>query len=874
METRSQEGEVPDGTDMLRGRIEALEHRVATLEVAAGLSTATSRPPADTPAPQPVAAAAPPITEPAPAAPNTWLVPPVTPPAASAHAATGWGAPAYRPGPVAPRAPRQTFAELEERFAGRLLAWTGALALVAAAIFFLSLAFTRGWIGEEARVLIGVAVGVTAFAGGAWFLLRGNSLMGHVLTAIGLGVFTIAIMAATRLYELIPPGAGLALALFASIAAAVIAIRTDSRAIAAFGLVAALVAPPLLGASPDLLTLAFVATVLVGTTVIALFRSWAWLPPVAFLLSAPQLALWLIGEQNAWFALVALTGFWALNVVAAGGEEVRVRRNDLRPTSATLALMNAVFLAAGLLVVFDGDLEPWRSTAYVVAAALHVVIGSWFLARQGLEHRFGTLIAGLGAAFLALAAVAQLGGAIVPAAWALEALVLTWIAIRLEYRYAAWAAVGLGTLSIASFVLVTYPAGNPGLLPGAPFGHEETISLVVVTGALLSAAWLVPVGWTRSALTGVAVLVAAWAGLFELTGSALVAWFAGLAVAGVGLHALAERLPERAVGFVPAMRAMPVGFAEVAGAVAWVAAVGAAIPVTMPAGDLFNAAIVPAVPFTNEAALQGGLLIFAAVAAAGIARRWLTRSVALLAALGVATWLVPFEVFADLVVVLWCGLAVLAWLAGTRETEARPAFEGVAVVLSGLAIGVLVAMVAPPWRLMVQEDPAAWSALLPAWPVSFAAVTALLLLATRLPLSEPARRGLGLAAAGTVVYGASVAVVAAFQANVGGPVAYEELAKQAQVALSVLWTALGVLGLVVGLVTRRVLVRDAGLALLALATAKVFLVDLASLDVAYRVLSLAALGLLLLASAWMFTHFRGGPRPGASGRHGGTVGPA
>jgi len=56
-------------------------------------------------------------------------------------------------------------------------------------------------------------------------------------------------------------------------------------------------------------------------------------------------------------------------------------------------------------------------------------------------------------------------------------------------------------------------------------------------------------------------------------------------------------------------------------------------------------------------------------------------------------------------------------------------------------------------------------------------------------------------------------------------------------------------------------VRDAGLALLGLATAKVFLLDLAALDVAYRVLSLAALGLLLLVSAWLFTHFRGGSQP-------------
>ena len=46
--------------------------------------------------------------------------------------------------------------------------------------------------------------------------------------------------------------------------------------------------------------------------------------------------------------------------------------------------------------------------------------------------------------------------------------------------------------------------------------------------------------------------------------------------------------------------------------------------------------------------------------------------------------------------------------------------------------------------------------------------------------------------------------------------------------------------------------RHGGLALLALATAKVFLFDLSALDVAYRVISLVALGILLLTSAWVW----------------------
>ena len=48
-----------------------------------------------------------------------------------------------------------SFADLEARLTGRALAWVGGLALVLGAVFFLSLAFSRGWIGPEMRVLIG-----------------------------------------------------------------------------------------------------------------------------------------------------------------------------------------------------------------------------------------------------------------------------------------------------------------------------------------------------------------------------------------------------------------------------------------------------------------------------------------------------------------------------------------------------------------------------------------------------------------------------------------------------------------------------------------------------------------------------------------------
>lgn len=77
-----------------------------------------------------------------------------------------------------------------------------------------------------------------------------------------------------------------------------------------------------------------------------------------------------------------------------------------------------------------------------------------------------------------------------------------------------------------------------------------------------------------------------------------------------------------------------------------------------------------------------------------------------------------------------------------------------------------------------------------------------------------------------------------FQRRVGGETALEELQKQAQAALSILWAVLGGAVFIAGIARRVAAGRLFGLALLGLATAKVFIADLASLDAAYRVLSL------------------------------------
>ena len=101
-------------------------------------------------------------------------------------------------------------------------------------------------------------------------------------------------------------------------------------------------------------------------------------------------------------------------------------------------------------------------------------------------------------------------------------------------------------------------------------------------------------------------------------------------------------------------------------------------------------------------------------------------------------------------------------------------------------------IVARPDRLWVVDTSVeARAPLLALWPLAFAALALGAYLAPRHPAFARWRAWLEVASGIVLVYAVSIAVVDLFQRQVGGSTAVEELAKQAQVALSVTWTLIG-----------------------------------------------------------------------------------
>jgi hypothetical protein len=543
-------------------------------------------------------------------------------------------------------------------------------------------------------------------------------------------------------------------------------------------------------------------------------------------------------------------------------------------------VVNAAFLVWGSLVTLDGSLFDLRAAFLAIVAAAHVLLGGRFLLSEGDRHPFGMLAAGTGLAVLAMAVPVQAGGPPVPIAWAAEAAAVAWVAVQRRHPYGAAAATILGMLAVSHVALVAYPLGGTGRAfdaPEYPFFGPAGLTLGFVLGALAVVGAFTPIRPIRVVLAAVGALLLAEGIGFELDGHVRLAAWVGLAVAAV----IAQRRVARVSPALPkldpaddvaAAAALGDRSLFLSGGIVALAAVVHALTTDLAPGR-FVTGLAAAFPGTRaefpDGALIAAALLVAGAVAAGVAwgsRPSLWRSV--LAAGAIVAWLLPFELPPAVSVEGWAVLAIVC-LVADRTVAARSVVgartglgEG-AVGLVGLAAIVTLGVLAPPSRLFVTSSSVAVAA-----PFITPASAALLAVGIGLAgiawwaIDRRIRLASGVGVGVSAVYLLSIGVVDVFARQIGGSVAVEELAKQAQVGLSVLWAVLGGTAFVAGLVRPMADARRFGLALLGVATVKVFLFDLAALDVAYRVLSFVGLGVLLLGSAYLYRRLQPG---GASG---------
>ena len=316
---------------------------------------------------------------------------------------------------------------------GNWLARIGILALIVGIGFFLKLAFDNDWIGETGRVAMGFAAGLL-MAGGGEFWSRRYPAWAQAVTGGGVAILYLSAFAGYALYSLFAPIPALGLASLVTAAAAGLAIRYESPAVAVLALLGGFATPLLLAErlADQWVLLAYVVILDLGVLAIAFNRDWRWIMIPAFAGSLVLFGFWRV-EFDPGLAL-AQAGITVIFLIFAGASYlVCLRRaGDPRPLDWALIILNAgAFLAVSYQIMFEVH-RPWMGAFTLSLAAFYALVGFGIRFRFPEKALLGRVSLWLAIALLTLAIPVQFEGAWVTTAWTIEASLL----VRISYRRA------------------------------------------------------------------------------------------------------------------------------------------------------------------------------------------------------------------------------------------------------------------------------------------------------------------------------------------------------------------------------------------------------------------------------------------------------
>lgn len=322
----------------------------------------------------------------------------------------------------------------EEFLGGRLLAWIGGIATMLGIVFLVGIALERGWIDEPLRILLGFLGSTSLLLAGAWlYERRGQSEAALAAVGSALAGLYATLLVGTQVYDLIPAYVGLAGAGLVGLVGVAIAVRWESRIVAAVGILGGLSAPALAGTGATWLSVAFMAIALTTAVGVLLWRKWDWLSLGAFVVSAPQLLAWLGAnlDESLMATLGVLAGFWVLYLVAAIGYELRARTPDRLPlASLFLLLANVLMIGGAGYATLEYAGHPSAAVAWLLAlAAGHILLGA-FAFRQAINAEIGSLLVAIGLGLSALGLADALDGPVLAVGWAAAAAALAYMATR------------------------------------------------------------------------------------------------------------------------------------------------------------------------------------------------------------------------------------------------------------------------------------------------------------------------------------------------------------------------------------------------------------------------------------------------------------
>lgn len=441
-----------------------------------------------------------------------------------------------------------------------MLGWAGAVAVLLGVAFLVAVAIGRGWIDEPARIALAFAGSAALLAAGAWLHeRRGGTQASLAIAGSGLAGLFLALTAGAQLYHLYPAPIALAEAFLIGFVGTVLAVRWNTRTIAALAIGGALLSPVLVGADLTNLVMALLLVAFACAVAILVDRRWSWLAVGCFTITAPQLLAWVYGEPRPALLIAGLAAFLLVNAAAAFGHALRTSEHDLDPSSVLLVLGGAIVAAAaGYFGLQETGSDAFADWWLAALAAAHLGAGALALRTARVADAIGVVTVGAGIVLADLAFGAFASGPVLVAGWAASAVALTLLAgaQRERGRSALFAAAGQLTLAMAHALL--FDASPDAIVHAGDHLATALVGIGCVGVTCFTCARVLSEREPRLALGLDTVVLAsiAYAEAHAFHGPPLVAALAGTAVAVAGVIKR-EQLALGAAGSFLVLAAVP-----------------------------------------------------------------------------------------------------------------------------------------------------------------------------------------------------------------------------------------------------------------------------------------------------------------------------
>jgi uncharacterized membrane protein len=350
---------------------------------------------------------------------------------------------------------------LEYAVASNWLLRIGIVILVMGVGFFLKYSVQNQLISEMGQVSLTIVAGAAMLAAGTRMLGKQYQLLGQGLMGGGIAVLYLAVFAAANRFHLIGLMPAFALMALITATAGILAVTYRSLLVAVLGIIGGYATPLMLASGePNFVGLfTYILVLGIGVLGISFKRDWRLLVWLGFMGNYTLffLAMEEYHRANFWEVLPFLAAFFVLYSTAVFIFNVMNRVKSTLLELLGLWANAGVFFATSYVLVRDAY-GKYAEAGVTLAMAAFFIAHVFVLLKQKVHDRELMLsFTALSAVFLSVTLPLVLSRQWITASWAVQAVVMLWVAGKLNSRFVRILAYLLYVIVVSRFAFVDLP---------------------------------------------------------------------------------------------------------------------------------------------------------------------------------------------------------------------------------------------------------------------------------------------------------------------------------------------------------------------------------------------------------------------------------